>query len=90
MSLELDPTDMAVTMTGLPPLDLARARTRDHLSPCVEEALYRDRNVVERLFTRLKQSRRIANRYDKLEAAFFAYIQLASVRIILRSIEPTA
>lgn len=52
--------------------------------------LYRQRNLVERFFNKLKQFRRIATRYDKLGATFFAFIQLAAVRIWMRSIESTA
>ena len=55
-----------------------------------KKALYRERNLVERFFNKLKQFRRIATRYDKLGATFFAFIKLASVRIWLRSIESTA
>lgn len=54
-----------------------------------KKAIYRERNYVERFFNKLKQFRRIATRYDKLGATFFAFIQLASVRICLRSIEFT-
>ncbi len=53
------------------------------------KALYRQRNHVERFFNKLKQFRRIATRYDKLGATFLAFIQLAAVRISLRSIEST-
>jgi transposase len=53
------------------------------------KALYRERNHVERFFNKLKQFRRIATRYDKLGASFLAFIQLAAVRISLRSIEST-
>jgi transposase len=53
------------------------------------KVLYRERNRVERFFNRLKQFRRIATRYDKLGANFFAFIKLASMRIWLRSIEST-
>ena len=53
------------------------------------KAIYRERNHVERFFNKLKQFRRIATRYDKLGASFFAFIQLAAVRIWLRSIEST-
>lgn len=52
--------------------------------------LYRQRNLIERFFNKLKQHRRIATRYDKLGATFFAFIQLAAARIWLRSIESTA
>ena len=48
------------------------------------------RNLVERFFNKLKQLRHIAIRYDKLGATFFAFLQLASIRIFLRSIESTA
>ena len=51
--------------------------------------IYRQRNLVERFFNKLKQFRRIATRYDKLGATFLAFIQLAAVRIWLRSIEST-
>ena len=54
------------------------------------KAIYRERNRVERFFNKLKQFRRIATRYDKLGATFFAFIQLAAVRISLRLIESTA
>ena len=53
------------------------------------KAIYRERNHVERFFNKLKQFRRIATRYDKLGATFLAFIQLAAVRISLRSIEST-
>jgi transposase len=55
-----------------------------------KKSIYRQRNHVERFFNKLKQFRRIATRYDKLGATFLAFIQLAAVRISLRSIESTA
>ena len=55
----------------------------------MDKGLYRERNRVERFFNRLKQFRRIATRYDKLGANFFAFVKLASMRIWLRSIEST-
>jgi transposase len=55
-----------------------------------KKAVYRQRNHVERFFNKLKQFRRVATRYDKLGATFFAFIQLAAMRIWLRSIESTA
>lgn len=54
------------------------------------KAIYRERNHVERFFNKLKQYRRIATRYDKLGATFLAFIQLAALRIWMRSIESTA
>ena len=46
-------------------------------------ALYRERNVVERLVGRLKEYRRIATRYDKLAASYLAFVQLAANRMWL-------
>lgn len=45
--------------------------------------LYKDRNLVERFFNRLKQFRRIATRYDKLDTTFLAFISLACAFIWL-------
>lgn len=45
--------------------------------------LYKDRNLVERFFNRLKQFRRIATRYDKLDRSFLAFIFLACAFIWL-------
>ena len=55
-----------------------------------KKSIYRERNQVERFFNKLKNFRRIATRYDKLGATFNAFVQLASVRIWLRSIESTS
>jgi transposase len=38
---------------------------------------YRGRNMVERLFGKLKEFRRVATRYDKLKATFLGMIHLA-------------
>ncbi len=46
-------------------------------------ALYRERNLVETFFNKLKQFRAIATRYDKLKSTFLAVVQFASVIILL-------
>lgn len=43
--------------------------------------LYRERNLVERFFNRIKQYRGIATRYDKNPANFLAAIKLICIRI---------
>lgn len=45
--------------------------------------LYKDRNLVERFFNRLKQFRRIATRCEKLSLNFVSMINLACVYIWL-------
>lgn len=46
---------------------------------------YRDRNRVERMFNKLKQSRRIATRYDKTTLSFESFLNLASARLWIKS-----
>ena len=48
-----------------------------------ELALYCERNLIERFFNRLKHSRAIATRYDKLARNFLAGAQLAARTILL-------
>lgn len=52
--------------------------------------LYRQRNLVERFFNKIKQCRAIATRYDKNPLNYLAALKLVSVRIWLRSYEATA
>jgi transposase len=52
--------------------------------------VYRQRNLVERYFNKLKQFRGIATRYDRDPLNFLAAIKLASVRIWLRDYESAA
>jgi transposase len=58
--------------------------------PCFSKRLYRERNLIERFFSKLKHFRRVATRYDKLAANFLAMIQLASMRLWLRAYGSTA
>ena len=44
---------------------------------------YKDRNLIERLFGKLKQCRRIATRYDKTSRNFLAFVHLAATMILL-------
>ena len=55
-----------------------------------KKSIYRQRNLVERYFNKLKNFRRIATRCDKLGATFLAFVHFASVRIWLRSMESTS
>lgn len=52
--------------------------------PAFDRVLYRDRNVVERCFARLKQFRAIATRFDKLADRYRAGVVLASLILWLR------
>ena len=50
----------------------------------VERAIYRLRNRIERFFNKLKNARRVATRYDKTADSFLGFMQISSIRILLR------
>ena len=52
----------------------------------VDMAIYRQRNLVERFFCKLKHFRRVATRFDKLARNFLAAVLIASTRLWLRSL----
>jgi len=49
-----------------------------------DTALYKERNLVERFFNKLKQFRRVATRYDKLLANYRGFVLIAAIAIMLR------
>ena len=46
--------------------------------------LYKERNLIERTFNKLKHYRKIATRYDKKAINFMGYILLGSILLHLR------
>ena len=44
-----------------------------------DKSIYRQRNIVERFFNRLKQSRRLATRYEKRAVNYLAMITIACI-----------
>jgi transposase len=52
--------------------------------PSLDAARYRERNTVERCFSKLKQFRAVATRYDKRERIYQGTVNVASIRIWLR------
>ena len=55
----------------------------------VPPALYRQRNLIERFFCKLKHFRRVATRFDKLARNFLAAVLLVATRLWLRAYEST-
>ncbi len=45
---------------------------------------YKDRNLAERFWSKAKQYRRVATRYDKTARNFLAFIHVASIMILLQ------
>ena len=58
--------------TPVIPLKANRLIQRDY-----DKIIYKDRNLIERLFNRLKQFRKIATRFEKMQINFEALIYLA-------------
>ena len=46
--------------------------------------LYKERHLVECFFQKIKWFRRIATRYDTLDATFLSFVYLASIMILLK------
>lgn len=63
-------------------------RTR-RVQRSVNAKLYRQRNLIERCFNKLKHFRRIATRFEKLARNYLAAVLLASTRLWTRSYEST-
>ncbi len=46
--------------------------------------LYKEGKIIEHLFNKLKQFRKVATRYDKLLANFMGFVKLAAIAIWLK------
>jgi transposase len=46
--------------------------------------LYKERNLIERFFNKLKHFRRIVTRYDKLLANFMGFVALGAIHLLLK------
>jgi transposase len=53
-------------------------------SGTVVKSTYAMRNRIERSLNKLKHSRRVATRYDKLTSSFLEFVQLLTIRIWIR------
>jgi transposase len=62
-------------------MNLIHRTSSADLGTTMEEGVHHELKLVERCFNKLKRFRHIATRYDKLGPNFFAFIQLASIRI---------
>ena len=56
----------------------------------IDGFLYALRNMVERCFNKLKQSRRLPTRYDKTASSFLGFVLIASTRLWIRYFVHTA
>jgi transposase len=66
---------------AVPEIPTKRNRKVQHT---VNRALYALRNRIERFFSRLKESRRVATRYDHTADSFLGFAKLAAIKIWIR------
>jgi transposase len=57
----------------------SRAKPREY-----DRGRYKDRNLAERLWSKLKHYRRVATRYEKTARNFLAFVHVASIMVLLR------
>ncbi len=65
------------TRGGSPQIPTKRNRRVQH---SVDRSLYALRNRIERFINRLKNSRRVATRYDHTASSFLGFVLLAAIR----------
>lgn len=76
-----DANRVAIRRRGAEPCIPGRKNRREPIA--YDRHLYRERNVAERFFGRIKQYRRVATRYDKKAANYLGFVWLASIAITL-------
>ena len=71
------------TMPNIPP------KSNRKWKNCFSPFLYRKRNAIERMFSRVKDFRRVATRYDRNAANFLAAVCLAAaIPLLVMSPDP--
>ena len=55
------------------------AKRNRKVRPLIDGCLYALRNLVERCFSKLKHSRRVATRYDKTADSYIGFVLVASI-----------
>ena len=79
---DADPLHDTILNVGAEPvIPPRRHRRRPH---SYDKALYKERNLIERFFNKLKHFRRVATRYDKTARNFLAAVLLAATRLWMR------
>jgi len=73
--------DVILDEGGVPVIPPRRHRKHQHR---YDRIAYRQRWGIEAFFSKLKQWRRIATRYDKLAANFLGFIKLVSIMLWLK------
>ena len=74
-------------------IDAIEAKGAQAVIPCLstrkeqrdyDDVLYKERNHVERFWSKIKQFRRVATRYEKTARNFLSFVLVASISVLLR------
>ena len=76
---DADAIRQEIAATGVEAVIPARSSRRNPVLHDREK--YRWRNLVERLFNKLKNWRRVATRYDKTKESYLGFVTLASIKL---------
>jgi transposase len=76
-----DANRAAIRRRGAEPCIPARKNRKEPIA--YDRHLYRERNVIERFFGRIKQYRRVATRFDKKAENYLGFAWLAAINIML-------
>jgi len=79
---EGDETRALAASNGHEPIVPPKSNSKDPWE--YDKEKYKRRNMVERLFLRLKEFRKVCTRYDKTDMMFLAIIQFAFITIWLQ------
>lgn len=63
---------------------IIRPRSQRKAPRFYDQELYKERNIIERMFNKLKHFRRVATRYDKLDISYLAFVFIASIYLWLK------
>ena len=55
----------------------------------INRETYKLRNLIERMFNKLKNWRRVATRYDKTAESFLAFVTIASIKLWMPFVHET-
>ena len=80
-AFDADPLINTLEQRGITPVIPPKANRKEPRD--CDYALYRERNLIERFFNKIKHFRAIATRYDKLARNFLAAVELVSTIILL-------
>jgi putative transposase len=59
-------------------------RANRKIQRAYDTELYQERNLMERLFNKLKHFRRVATRYDKPALSFMSFLNIAAISLWLK------